>query len=90
MGVRMFEDAHADPLYSVNLLLRRNLYRDFGWEVTALAGYRFLRLDEDLRIREDLIWNGYCSLHTASITGIARVIELEQSDTHNRSARPRG
>jgi hypothetical protein len=67
-------DAHSDPLYSVNALIRGNLYRDCTCEVSALAGYRFLRLDEDLRIRDDF---------TALTPPGATSLVTDQFATHN-------
>jgi hypothetical protein len=47
-------DARSDPLYSAGLLLRRNLWRGDCCETSLLAGYRYLRFDEDLQVQENL------------------------------------
>jgi hypothetical protein len=52
----------ASDIYSVNIDLHQlavnNVSGGYGWRIEALAGYRFFRLDENLRISEDLLVTG--------------------------------
>jgi hypothetical protein len=69
-------DPGSDSLVGTGVLLRRVLCQDCGQRISFLGGYRFLHLNEDLHIQENLT-----SLEVA--TRGTRIVVTDLFSTHN-------